>query len=152
MVQVTKFKKILEQHQYLAVDASVFIYAFEQHVQYGVLSKEVFELVAKPHKYLIASILTLSEILVQPYKLKNLAVAQLYEQLFLTLPNFSAVEINHTIAKQGAELRAKYNIMLPDALNIASALNRAATIFITNDFKLKRVKEIKVVCLKNYIQ
>jgi len=69
----------------------------------------------------------------------------------LTLPNFLLTVIDYRVAKTAAFLRAKYNIRLPDALQIAAALTNQAKIFVTNDIQLKVVKDLKIACLSDYI-
>jgi len=54
------------------------------------------------------------------------------------------------MAKQAAELRARYKILLPDALQLAACLQNHAQAFLTNDNKLKRVKDLLIICLKDY--
>jgi predicted nucleic acid-binding protein len=44
-------------------------------------------------------------------------------------------------------LRATYNLKTPDALQVAAALHAGCDIFLTNDFGIKRVKEIHVLVL-----
>ena len=53
--------------------------------------------------------------------------------------------IDAALAQAGAELRARYNIRLPDALQIAAALQNGCAAFLTNDDALKRVTEVKVI-------
>jgi predicted nucleic acid-binding protein len=44
-------------------------------------------------------------------------------------------------------LRARYNLRTPDALQVATALVRRCEAFLTNDARLKRVTEIRVLTL-----
>jgi predicted nucleic acid-binding protein len=46
-----------------------------------------------------------------------------------------------------AELRARYRIKLPDAIQIAAALAKRCEAFITNDRQLAKVSEIRVLVL-----
>jgi predicted nucleic acid-binding protein len=52
-----------------------------------------------------------------------------------------------TIAVKAAELRAKYNLRAPDALQLATAIENRANYFLTNDTRLRSVKEIQSVTL-----
>jgi len=61
------------------------------------------------------------------------------------------VNIDAKVAEKGAELRAKYGIRTPDALQIASAIENRATIFFSNDDRLKKNREIEVVVLKELL-
>jgi predicted nucleic acid-binding protein len=59
--------------------------------------------------------------------------------------NTVLVSIDHEIGKQAAELTARYNITLPDALQIACALGAGSQSFLTNDATLRRVTELKAM-------
>jgi len=48
-------------------------------------------------------------------------------------------------------LRAKYGIRTPDALQIASAIENQASIFLYNDYNLKKIKEIETSVLKELV-
>ena len=87
-------------------------------------------------------------ILVKPIKDQNIKAIKDYKFLLNNFPNLKMVNIDPEIAEKGAELRARYGIRIPDALQIASAIENHATIFISNDNKLKKVKEIEVAVLK----
>lgn len=47
-------------------------------------------------------------------------------------------------------LRAQYDIRMPDALQMAAALEAGATLFVTNDRQLRKVQEIGVLLLDDY--
>ncbi|WP_404987325.1 type II toxin-antitoxin system VapC family toxin [Candidatus Hadarchaeum sp.] len=51
------------------------------------------------------------------------------------------------IAERAADLRARYGLRTPDALQVATALHAGATAFLTNDARLKAVRELEVVLL-----
>jgi len=55
------------------------------------------------------------------------------------------------LARQATVLRARYNIRVPDALQIAAALKSGATAFVTNDRRLRRVQGLKVLVLDDYL-
>ena len=61
------------------------------------------------------------------------------------------VNIDPQVAEKGAELRATYGIRIPDALQLASAIENQATIFLSNDYNLKKIKDIEIVLLKEMI-
>lgn len=45
------------------------------------------------------------------------------------------------------ELRVNYNLKTPDAIQLATAMENNTDVFLTNDERLKRVKEIEVLTL-----
>lgn len=51
------------------------------------------------------------------------------------------------IADKAADLRARYNLTLTDAFQLAIAIQAECDAFLTNDSDLKRVKEIPVLVL-----
>jgi predicted nucleic acid-binding protein len=59
------------------------------------------------------------------------------------------VEINASIGQKSAELRVKYKLKLPDALQIATAIYYECDAFLTNDIDLKRVKELQIIVLED---
>ena len=50
-------------------------------------------------------------------------------------------------AESAAEFRARYNLSLTDAFQIASALKADCDVFLTNDFGLQRVQELRVLVI-----
>lgn len=55
--------------------------------------------------------------------------------------------INQAVAERAAEIRARYNLALPDSFQVAVALESGCDAFLTNDAALKRVAEIDVIVL-----
>lgn len=151
MEGIKKFTRALRQYKRIAIDSSVFIYQFEQHPQFEPLCSHIFDLLSRRRIFLITSMITVSEILVRPFSNGNIRLIELYESVFFSLPNFSLVDIDYRLAKMASLLRSQYNILLPDAFQIAAALKLRAQVFVTNDVRLKKVKDIKVLCLKDYI-
>lgn len=151
MVKVNKFQTQLKQCARVAVDSSIFIYQFEQHPQFEPLCSIVFDEISTNHLQLTTSAITVSEVMVKPVQLSDMEVVTLYEGVFTTLPNFTLLNVDYTIAKLAAYLRAHYRMLLPDAIHVASALQAKADVFLTNDERLKPIREIKVICLKDYI-
>jgi len=64
-----------------------------------------------------------------------------------TAPGIELFDITAAIAEQAAQLRAKYNLRTPDAIQVAACIELGAEYFLTNDNRLKLVKEINVVAV-----
>ncbi len=143
-----KIKKLLKGHEIAGLDTMTFIYSMEAGKLYTPLLKSIFYYIEGGFAKGITSIITLLEILVKPIKDQNIKAIKDYKFLLNNFPNLKMVNIDPEIAEKGAELRARYGIRIPDALQIASAIENHATIFISNDNKLKKVKEIEVAVLK----
>ena len=70
------------------------------------------------------------------------------EQVYLnvvTRGDVLFVEDTLAIAHEAARVRFKYNLQLPDALQIAAAIASNCEAFLTNDVQIKRVTELKVL-------
>ena len=70
------------------------------------------------------------------------------EQVYLnvvTRGDVLFVEDTLAIAHEAARVRFKYNLQLPDALQIAAAIASNCEAFLTNDAQIKRVTELKVL-------
>lgn len=91
--------------------------------------------------------ITLLEVLVKPKRDGNREAVKDYWELLTTFPNLQMVEIDLALVDQASDLRARYDLRTPDALQIASAQRVGATGFVTNDERLQRVKEIEVALL-----
>ncbi|MBI2410579.1 MAG: PIN domain-containing protein [Candidatus Kerfeldbacteria bacterium] len=151
MAKIAAFKRVLSKHKNIGVDASIFIYQFEQHPQFEPLCSVIFELLTREKIFITASSLLVSEVFVQPFMKKDIETIALYEQVFSALPQFSLIDVDYAVAKIAAQIRAEYRILLPDALHLACSIRSGASLFITNDRALKKVKDIQVVCLKDYL-
>ncbi|HLD21996.1 MAG TPA: PIN domain-containing protein [Patescibacteria group bacterium] len=151
MAKLKQFQTALKKYRHLAIDSSIFIYQFEQHKTFEPLCSIVFEQLSHGKIVVSTSAITVAEVLTQPFQKKNIEVIALYKEVFHLLPHFSIIEVDYTVSLIAAQLRAEYAILLPDALHIAAAIHSGATAFITNDKQLKRVREIPIICLQDFV-
>ena len=91
--------------------------------------------------------MTLTEVLPQPMRTGNIALAQEYRDILLFSAAFTLLPVTAQIAESAAYLRARYNLRTPDALHVATALDARCDAFLTNDLAIKRVTEIRVLVL-----
>lgn len=131
----------------LGLDTAPFIYFVERNPAYVDLVREVVRRISLHAFSGHTSVITLTEVLVQPLRLGNTALAQRYRRFLSRSRNLSLVPISASVAERAADLRARYGLRTPDALQIATALNVGCTAFLTNDFRLQRVTEIRVLVL-----
>ncbi len=85
--------------------------------------------------------------LVKPLKTGEIKLAETYKHILTTAQLIEVVDVTSAIAVKAAELRAKYNLHTPDAIQIATAIENNITYFVTNDIKLKPVTELNIVTL-----
>ncbi len=131
----------------LGFDTSPIIYFVEVNPHYDALVTELFRRISKGILVGITSAVTVTEVLVHPLKLGKTKLKQKYANLLLHSANFNVVSVDAVIAERAAELRARYNLRTPDALQVAAALVAGCEAFVTNDKGLKRVTELRVLAL-----
>ena len=142
---MTKLDDALAGITKLGFDTSPFIYFVERNPQYLDLVREVIRRVDTGQLAGYSSVVTLTEVLTHPKRLKQTAIENDYRDLLLHGRNFKLVPIDVIIAEQAADFRARYNLRTPDALQIAAALEFGCQAFLTNDIPLKRVTELRVL-------
>ena len=147
-------EKFLAQHERIGVDTMVFIYHLQDHPTYAPLTHVIFEAWEEGRNFGITSVITMLEILVKPKRDGNLEATRDYEELLTTYPNLRILDVDLQVAILAADLRAKYAIRTPDALQIATAVQAGASGFITNDEQLKQVAEegIEVLLLDDVLK
>ena len=134
------------------IDTSPLIYYIEKHKQYFAVVKSIF---TKIDNYEIASItstITLIEVLVHPKKKFNLALEKQYLEILLHNANLEIIPLDVAIACKAAEIRATYDLNIPDAIQLATGINYDCDAFLTNDYTLKKVNEIKVITLNDLLK
>jgi len=133
----------------VALDTMLFIYHFEDHPRFSSITEKIFEKIERGEIRAFTSYITLLEILVKPYKDKDLKAAYDYKNLLLTFPNLQFIPVGLEIADTAASLRAEYAIRTPDAIQLATAMNCKADSYITNDEALKKIKGTNIRILKD---
>lgn len=133
--------------QCLGIDTAPIIYFVEANPSYDSIVTNVFQRISHGTIVGIASVITLTEVLVHPLRQNNRALARTYSELLTNSRNFSLTSITPAIAETGAELRARYNLRTPDALQVAAAIVNGCQAFLCNDKTLQRVAEIPILLL-----
>ena len=144
--------KSLARHKLVGIDTSPFIYHLEKDPEYSKLTLRLLEEVENGSLKALTSTLTLMEVLVRPKPIGNMQAAEDYRFLLKTFPNLALKPIDDNCAERASDLRAAYGLKPPDAIQIGTALSNRATGFVTNDDKLKRVSELQIIVLGDYVE
>jgi predicted nucleic acid-binding protein len=144
---VIKLDDTLRGVQRLGLDTAPFIYFLERNPAYIDLVREVVRRISSGSLSGHTSVITLAEVLVQPLRQGDTRLAQHYRRFLSRSRNLTLEPITADVAKQAAELRARYGLRTPDALQIAAALSGGCSAFLTNDGQHKRVTELQVLVL-----
>lgn len=142
---------ILHRQQQVGLDTAVFIYHIEGSARYSATAEAIFRDLAIGSFRGVTSILTLMELVVKPLQLGEVGVADDYESLLADYPNLTIADLDRQTVRRAAELRAKHRLRPIDTLQVAACLEHGATVFVTNDRDFRRVTEIQVLLLEDFV-
>ena len=134
----------IKKSSLVALDTNIFIYQFEKHPRFGPKTNAIFSLLSENQLRAVTNIVSLIELLsLSAPKEKIAGLHDLYERT----PNLETVEVGQSVGLETARIRRKYCFRLPDSIQLATALISKADLFITNDKRLKKFKELKAALL-----
>jgi predicted nucleic acid-binding protein len=142
-----RLSALLKDISRIYLDTAPVVYYVEENERYTECVDLVFSLIDAGDLNAIASPITLAECLVMPYQKGQKRLAEAFTALLLQSNSVQFVPLDQWIADKAAQVRARYNLTLPDALQIATALVAGCDAFLTNDITLKRVAELNVIVL-----
>ena len=124
------------------VDTAPFIYVLESHPQFADQFVGLFEAAAQEKLALALSTITLAEIMTGPFKAGQTALAKRFEK---ALSQYNVIPVSTPIAVLAAQLRVQYRLKLPDAIQLATALDIGAAAFVTHDRDFSHVTGIEIL-------
>lgn len=131
----------------LALDTAPLIYFVERDPAYVDVMRELLRRVDMGTIAGLSSVITLTEVLIKPKQAGLLELADAYRNVLLNGRNFALIPIDTAVAERAADLRARYNLRTPDALQISAALSASCEAFLTNDVALRRITELRILML-----
>ena len=147
---MSPLRAFLKRHRRIALDTSIFIYYLEANPSYVDLAGEVFAWLERSPNTAVTSTLTMTELLVQPYRAANEPLVNQYYGLLSLFPHLEWVAPDLAIADTAARIRAHHRLRTPDALQVATAIRRGAAALLTNDSDIARIPEIEVGVLDRF--
>ena len=137
----------LKPHRVIALDACILIYFLEGDKRFGPMAGHVVSHVRAGLSRAVLSTVSLLEVQVGPYRRGADDLADRYFALLRELPNVLWVPLTYEIADRAAQLRAERRVEAPDAIQLATALESRATLFVTNDLRLAAIPDIEYLML-----
>lgn len=121
------------------LDTNIFIIAFERRDKTSDILSQLFvagDGYAEPR--FVTSELTLSELLVTPYRQNDDSLIDTYEGLILTNSWLEVLPIVAPTLRYAAVLRSQYgSLKLPDAIHLSTAIGANCSHFLTDDRGIK---------------
>jgi predicted nucleic acid-binding protein len=148
---VVSITEAIRPHERLGLDTSAFIYHIEAGTPFAGAAGQVLQTLNRRSVSGVTSVLTLTELLVKPLQVGRRGLAGRYEELVRSTPGLAVVDVDAWIARTAAALRATYNLRTADAIQVATAIEHGATAFVTNDSRLRRIRELTVIMLSDHV-
>lgn len=139
------------QDQTIGLDTAPLIYFIEQNSMYLESVRAFFTAMNRGEFRVVTSTLTLTEVLVHPLRARDEALAREYRDIIFDQANLTTFPVSAAIAERAAQLRASHNLRTPDAIQIATAIEEDATVFLTNDARLPTIADLKMLVLNNLL-
>jgi predicted nucleic acid-binding protein len=136
----------------VALDTAIFIYFIEEQPRFLPHIRPLFEEADTGRRELITSALTLLEVLVVPYRVGDIRLADRYEILLTKSRGIRMVDCARDQLRAAAQLRAATGIKTPDALQLVSALGAGCRTFVTNDRRLPQIAGLRILQLSSYVR
>jgi predicted nucleic acid-binding protein len=131
----------------VALDTSVFLYQLDANPRYLPLTDVIFSWLERPGAGAVASTITMTELLLHPYRDNDEERADQYYGLLSGYPNLQWIAPDLQIADTAAQLRARHRLRTPDAIIAATAASAGVTALITNDPVFERIEAFQTLVL-----
>lgn len=148
---LNRLRTFLRRHRRIALDTSIFIYQLEANARYLALTDHIFSWLERPGCKAVTSTITMTELLVHPYRDSDEQRVDEFYGLLSTYPNLDWIAPNLEIADLAARFRASYRLRTPDALQAATAAHEHATALITNDPAFERLETFETLVLEKLL-
>jgi len=149
-LEVARLRAFLGRHRRVALDTCIVIYQLEANRRYSPLTDCILCYVEQSDLSAVTSTITMTELLVHPYRDRDVVRVNELLGLLSTYPNLEWVAPELEIAARTAEIRAQYGLRTPDALQAATAVHSNATAFLTNDPVFRRIKNFEACILDDF--
>ena len=144
---LTRLRAFLRRHTRIALDTSIFIYQLESNARYVLLADTIFQWLGRPEHQAVTSTITMTELLVHPYRDRGEHQVDEFYALLTTYPNLAWIPPDLEVADIAARIRATHRLRTPDALQAATAVHARATGVVTNDPVFMRVEAFDTLVL-----
>jgi predicted nucleic acid-binding protein len=136
---MTRARVTWERQKVIALDTNIFIYHFEENPAYAGFTEPLFDRIESGKVRAVTSALTLHEVLTGAKRAEDDRLATLYRSDRL-LPNLRLSRLAPGSRRSHLPAGA-IHLPTPDTIQIATAIHEGAEKFVTNDARLKWVRD-----------
>lgn len=132
------------------IDTTPIIYLLDNDMNFGEKTCKIFSSLSERNVKFFSSVVTASEYLVYPYRMKNESRIKAFWDL-VDENKMILYSINFREAIKAAKIRAEYKYFKQmDSFQLATAVLHGCDLFLTNDNQLKQFQEIKCVTVEEW--
>lgn len=144
------FAARLEASGRVHVDASVIAFHLMAAPDYLPLTRVLFDLLSAGRVTGQTSAVSLYQILAEPYRRGEARMAEDVQKQLSGCPGLEVVPVTPEIAAQAAQAQAQLGGRIERALQISTAVDRGADLYLTEGSRLRRIAGIPVADLKEF--
>ncbi|HZR03115.1 MAG TPA: PIN domain-containing protein [Burkholderiales bacterium] len=129
----------------VVVDSAPLIYYFEDHPRFAARFAPLFDRLAAGELELVISSITLAEVLAGPLSAGNEVLTEQYRVALSEASGCAVHPVTASLAVTAARFRVKHRLKLPDAIQLATAVEASAFALITHDRNFRGVSDVRVI-------
>ncbi|HSW43376.1 MAG TPA: type II toxin-antitoxin system VapC family toxin [Patescibacteria group bacterium] len=145
------FDELCDRHRRIALDSNLLIYLFEVGGPGSRAVQRLLDAAEAGSGSLVVASLALAEISVYPAAIDNAVMAERYADAIRSVPRLDVVPLTAEIALEAGLMRGRHGHSLPDAIHLATAVRAGASVFVTNDRRLRAIPRLEVVQLADLV-
>ncbi len=126
------------------IDTNPIIYILEDN-PLGAPFRSIFEALDRGRIRALVTPITVAEVVTGPLRAKREALAERYRRTITQSPGWGLREIDADIAVLAARLRLRHALKLPDAFQLAVALEEGCSALVTHDRDFGTVSDLLVL-------
>jgi predicted nucleic acid-binding protein len=126
------------------IDTNPIIYLLEDN-PLGVMFRSLFEAVDRGRIRALVTPITVAEVVSGPLKARKEALAERYRRTITQNRGWSIRDIDADIAVLAARLRLRHALKLPDAIQLAAALEEGCFALVTHDRDFHAVSDMLIL-------
>lgn len=135
----------------LALNSNLLIYLFETGGPEAKAVQRLLDAAEAAGASLVVASLALAEVSVYPAAIDDAVMAERYADAIQSISRLDVVPLTAEIAIDAGLMRGRRGHSLPDAIHLATAVSANASVFVTNDRRLRAIPRLDVVQLADLV-